>query len=84
METSVPEILQMRSWPSLQVLYSKHATCIANFFTSPFTTMCRIWGLYVVRELASADRAIRPPGSQVKLCGNIQGGSNMTGTDFFW
>jgi len=51
MEIRVPEILQMRSWPSLQVLYSKQATCIADFFTLPLTAVCRIWGLHVVREL---------------------------------
>jgi hypothetical protein len=55
MEIRVPEILKMRSWPSLQVLSSKRATCTADFFTSILTAVCRIWRLDVVRELARAD-----------------------------
>jgi hypothetical protein len=71
MEIRVPETLKMRSWPSLQVLYSKQATCIADFFTWPLTAVCRIWGLDVVREFTWAGWAIRTPDSQVKLSGNI-------------
>jgi len=52
-------------------LYSKQATSTADLFTSTLTDVCRIWGLDVVRELEWADWAIRTPGSQVKLHGNV-------------
>jgi len=52
-------------------LHSKQATCIADLFSLPLTAVCKIWGLDVVRELEWADWAIRTPGSQVTLCGDI-------------
>jgi hypothetical protein len=52
-------------------LYSKQATCITDFFTSPLTAVCRILGLDMVRAFTWKDRAIRTPGSLVKLSGNI-------------
>ena len=69
MEISIPEILKMRSWPSFQVLYSKQATCIADFFTPTLAAVSRILGLDVVRELTQAEWAIRTPGPRVKLSG---------------